>query len=98
MRLPARLHVTWDDDNTLKVETDAGTQTRILQLMSFGEAAGFPIVIAIVGAVMMGFGGVTALGCTIGQGLTGLSTLALGSLIAFGGIRMLAAFAAPFEW
>jgi uncharacterized membrane protein YedE/YeeE len=34
----------------------------------------------LVGAVLMGFGGVTALGCTIGQGLTGLSTLAIGSL------------------
>ena len=34
------------------------------------------------GAAMMGFGGVTALGCTIGQCITGLSTLALGSLIA----------------
>ena len=31
----------------------------------------------------MGFGGVTALGCTIGQGLTGISTLALGSILAF---------------
>ncbi|HVF64467.1 MAG TPA: YeeE/YedE family protein [Casimicrobiaceae bacterium] len=40
----------------------------------------------IVGGVMMGFGGVTALGCTIGQGLTGLSTLALGSILTFGGI------------
>jgi uncharacterized membrane protein YedE/YeeE len=40
----------------------------------------------IVGAVLMGVGGVTAMGCTIGQGLTGLSTLALGSFIAFGGI------------
>ena len=40
----------------------------------------------IVGGVLMGFGGVTALGCTIGQGLTGLSTLALGSLIAFAAI------------
>ena len=29
----------------------------------------------------MGFGGVTALGCTVGQGLSGISTLALGSLI-----------------
>ena len=29
----------------------------------------------------MGFGGVTALGCTIGQGLTGMSTLAIGSII-----------------
>jgi uncharacterized membrane protein YedE/YeeE len=36
----------------------------------------------LVGAVLMGFGGVTATGCTIGQGLTGLSTLAIGSLIA----------------
>lgn len=36
----------------------------------------------IFGGVFMGFGGVLALGCTIGQGITGLSTLALGSLIA----------------
>jgi uncharacterized membrane protein YedE/YeeE len=36
----------------------------------------------IVGGVLMGFGGVTALGCTIGQGLTGISTLAIGSFIA----------------
>jgi hypothetical protein len=40
----------------------------------------------IAGGVLMGFGGVTALGCTIGQGLTGLSTLALGSFIAVAGI------------
>ncbi len=38
------------------------------------------------GAVLMGFGGVLALGCTIGQGVTGISTLALGSFIAFAGI------------
>jgi hypothetical protein len=40
----------------------------------------------IVGGVLMGFGGVTALGCTIGQGLTGVSTLAVGSFLAFGAI------------
>lgn len=34
------------------------------------------------GAVIMGIGGVLALGCTVGQGITGMSTLALGSLIA----------------
>ena len=28
MRLPGRLHITWEDDYTLKMETDAGTQTR----------------------------------------------------------------------
>ena len=37
----------------------------------------------IAGGILMGFGGVTALGCTIGQGLTGISTLALGSILAF---------------
>ncbi len=40
----------------------------------------------LVGGLMMGFGGVTALGCTIGQGLTGISTLAVGSIITFGSI------------
>jgi uncharacterized membrane protein YedE/YeeE len=40
----------------------------------------------LIGAVLMGFGGVTATGCTIGQGLSGLSTLAIGSLIATGAI------------
>lgn len=40
----------------------------------------------IVGGILMGFGGVTALGCTIGQGLTGISTLAVGSILAFASI------------
>ncbi len=30
MRIPERLHITWQDENTLKVETDAGMQTRLL--------------------------------------------------------------------
>jgi uncharacterized membrane protein YedE/YeeE len=36
----------------------------------------------LVGAAMMGVGGVIAFGCTIGQGISGLSLLALGSLLA----------------
>lgn len=40
----------------------------------------------IVGAALMGVGGVTAMGCTIGQGLSGVSTLALGSFLALAGI------------
>ncbi len=40
----------------------------------------------LVGATLMGVGGVTALGCTIGQGLSGVSTLALGSFIALASI------------
>jgi uncharacterized membrane protein YedE/YeeE len=46
----------------------------------------------VLGAFMMGFGGITALGCTIGQGLTGVSTLSVGSVIAIvsivGGARL----------
>jgi uncharacterized membrane protein YedE/YeeE len=40
----------------------------------------------IVGATLMGIGGVTALGCTIGQGLSGLSTLSLTSFVALAAI------------
>ena len=37
----------------------------------------------LLGAALMGFGGVVAMGCTIGQGLSGLSTLAAGSILSF---------------
>jgi uncharacterized protein len=40
----------------------------------------------LLGAMLMGFGGVTAIGCTIGQGLAGVSTLALGSFLALAAI------------
>ena len=40
----------------------------------------------VIGGILMGVGGVLALGCTIGQGVTGASTLAIGSFLAFGGI------------
>jgi hypothetical protein len=30
MRVPGRLHITWEDDQTLKIEADAGQQTRLL--------------------------------------------------------------------
>jgi uncharacterized membrane protein YedE/YeeE len=39
-----------------------------------------------IGAILMGLGGTLALGCTIGQAVTGISTLALGSFITFGAI------------
>ncbi len=46
-----------------------------------GFASTEDLVNHLVGAALMGFGGVLALGCTIGQGLSGLSTLSLGSLL-----------------
>jgi uncharacterized protein len=49
------------------------------------------------GAVLMGVGGVTAMGCTIGQGLSGVSTLALGSFIALAGIVIGAMLAFKYQ-
>lgn len=45
----------------------------------------------MAGGAMMGVGGATALGCSIGQGLTGMSTLAIGSMVALAGIVLGAA-------
>ena len=50
-----------------------------------------------VGAAMMGFGGVTALGCTIGQGISGLSTLAANSILAVAGIVVGAVLAVRYQ-
>jgi hypothetical protein len=36
MRIPGRLHITWENDTTLRIDTDAGSQTRRLH---FGAAA-----------------------------------------------------------
>ena len=46
MRAPTRLHVTWDNDNTLKLETDAGKQTR---LFSFAGTKATPTYSAATG-------------------------------------------------
>jgi uncharacterized protein len=51
----------------------------------------------LIGAVLMGVGGVTAMGCTVGQGLSGLSTLALGSFIATAGILAGAVLALKYQ-
>lgn len=50
----------------------------------------------VIGGILMGFGGVTALGCTIGQGITGFSTLAIGSILAF--LAIVAGSALTMKW
>ncbi len=57
---------------------------REFQLESFHGAADMGR--HLLGAVLMGFGGVTALGCSIGQGITGLSLLSAGACIAVAGM------------
>ena len=49
-----------------------------------------------VGAVLMGIGGVLAMGCTIGQGITGVSTLALGSFVTI--VSIIAGSAATMKY
>lgn len=50
----------------------------------------------LVGALSMGVGGVTALGCTVGQGLSGVSTLSLGSFIAL--VAIIAGAVVALRW
>lgn len=51
----------------------------------------------LVGAVMMGVGGVTAMGCTVGQGLSGVSTLSLNAFIALAAIIVGAVLAFKYQ-
>jgi uncharacterized membrane protein YedE/YeeE len=50
----------------------------------------------VIGGVLMGFGGICALGCTIGQAISGFSTLALGSIMTF--VAIVAGSAATMKW
>jgi len=58
--------------------------TRSFRIEWFASKKDF--IMHMIGAVLMGFGGVLGLGCTIGQAVSGVSTLALGSFLTFAGI------------
>ena len=62
----------------------AAALRRELRIEGFRDTA--ELVRHLVGAALMGSGGVLALGCTIGQGLTGMSTLSLASPLALAAI------------
>lgn len=67
----------------------AGSAVMALATRSFrweGFAGTEDLANHLAGATLMGVGGVTALGCTVGQGLSGISTLSLGSVLALAGI------------
>jgi hypothetical protein len=70
--------------------------SKTFRLESFRDPA--DMLRHIVGGILMGFGGVVALGCTIGQGITGFSTLAVGSIVAFFAIIAGAAATMKFEY
>lgn len=58
--------------------------TGSFRIESFTDAS--DMIRHLIGAALMGTGGILALGCTVGQGITGMSTLALGSAIALASI------------
>ncbi len=70
--------------------------SRTFRLESFRDAE--DTVNHLVGGVFMGFGGVVALGCTVGQGLSGISTLAVGSFLALFAIIAGATAALKFQY
>jgi hypothetical protein len=79
MRIPGRLHVSWQDANTLKIETDAGTQTRLFYFNGTAPAAGRP---SLQGVSVAGWetspgtagGGFAAFGAGPGGGLKAVTT------------------------
>lgn len=58
----------------------AAVATRTFRVESFSDSR--DMIRHLCGGALMGTGGILAMGCTIGQGITGVSTLALGSVIA----------------
>lgn len=73
-----------------------GILTRRFRIESFVDRS--DMIRHMLGAALMGFGGVLALGCTIGQGITGMSTLALGSLMALASIIFGSAFTMKVDY
>lgn len=66
---------------------------RIEWFASFGD-----FVNHAIGGVLMGIGGVLSMGCTVGQAITGISTLAIGSIMTFIAIVIGAAMAMKYQY
>jgi uncharacterized membrane protein YedE/YeeE len=83
----ASLHMSFGIASTLGVV--CGSLLWALYNRSFhleGFVSVQDLMTQIAGALLMGFGGVTAVGCTVGQGMSGISTLSMGSVLALAGI------------
>ena len=70
--------------------------TGTFRIESFSDRS--DLVSHLAGGALMGFGGVLALGCTIGQGLTGMSTLAAGSVISLASIVLGCVFTLKLQY
>jgi uncharacterized membrane protein YedE/YeeE len=72
----------------------AAIASRTFRLEMFADRA--DMLRHLAGAALMGFGGVTAAGCTVGQGITGVATLGIGSILALAGIIVGAVLSVKF--
>ena len=70
-----------------------GRQLRLERPTSFGD-----VTRNVTAGLLLGVGGILALGCSIGQGVTGISTLALGSLLATASMCLGAGLAVKTEY
>lgn len=66
---------------------------RIEWFASFGD-----FINHTIGGVLMGIGGVLSMGCTVGQAITGISTLAIGSILTFFSIIIGAVVAMKYQY
>lgn len=83
----------------LGVVAGSGTWALLTRRFRWEGFAGIEDTVShLLGATLMGFGGVTAMGCTVGQGITGFSTLALGSILTFLAIVAGAALTLRFQY
>ena len=91
--------VTFAIATVLGVIAGAGTWALITRSFRWeGFASVEDTASHLLGAALMGFGGVVAMGCTVGQGITGFSTLALGSIVTFLAIVAGAAATLKFQY
>lgn len=91
--------VTFAIATVLGVIAGAGTWALITRSFRWeGFASVEDTTSHLLGAALMGFGGVVAMGCTVGQGITGFSTLALGSIVTFLAIVAGAAATLKFQY
>lgn len=74
--------VTWSIFNVIGVPLGAYISARILKEHMWKTPPATELITVFFGGVLMGFGGIVGGGCTVGQALTGFTTLSIGSIAA----------------
>ena len=74
--------VTWSLFNIIGVPIGAYISAKILKEFMWKSPPAKELLTVFFGGLMMGFGGILGGGCTVGQALTGVTTLSIGSIVA----------------